>query len=76
MPLEKCRKLVRSFYKLVMYEPWHTHPDVSFLSEDVIKYLHENDLEAKYRFSLLRNERYYEDEKKDKLQTWNCLALR
>ena len=64
MPLEKRRQLVRSFYELVMYEPWHTHPDVSFLSEDVIKYLYENDLEAEYRYSLLRNERYYEEYEK------------
>ena len=64
MPLEKRRQLVRSFYELVMYEPWHTHPDVSFLSEDVIKYLHENDIEAEYRYSLLRNERYYEEYEK------------
>ena len=64
MPLEKRRQLVRSFYELVMYEPWHTHPDVSFLSDDVIKYLHENDLEAEYRYSLLRNERYYEEYEK------------
>ena len=64
MPLEKRRQLVRSFYELVMYEPWHTHPDVSFLSNDVIKYLLENDLEAEYRYSLLRNERYYEEYEK------------
>ena len=60
IPLQKHQQLVRSFYELVMYEPWYTHPDVCFLSEDVIKYLHENDLEAEYRYSLLRNEQYYE----------------
>ena len=64
MSLEKRRQLVRSFYELVMYEPWHTHPDVSFLSEDVIKYLHDNDLEAEYRYSLLHNEQYYEEYEK------------
>jgi hypothetical protein len=65
MPIDKRRQLVRSFYELIVYEPWHDHPDNTFLSEEVKQDLVDNDPEVEQRYSLQRCERYYEvyDEK-------------